>query len=528
MTGRNEPGGAVNRRAAIWLSLLILLGFGLRLSALVWGQAYCHFAQGDGIEAYSVAVDYGLGAPQAAYLGQPNFNKHSKLPGPLWTLFCFVCRTAWGSVEGIAVGALLLNTAVIYLTYLLARRTLGLAPALWAALFTATLPWVVYYSVGVYNPEVMSFLSGLLFLALWRVARVERSRAIFWVPLLLLAMPQVHMSGLTLIPAVVLVLWFSRARLHAAWLAAGLAAGLALYIPYVLGDMAHGWQNTRGMFAGGAASRWDSLKALCAPLSFLISWAPEWTTSRPEYQALGRACFASFGLFLAMNVLSAVVALFIVVGSSLEVRRAMRGCWTSPRLAYAKEPGILFLATLFLVPLLGSLASGKPFHTRYAIVLLPVMLPLVTAGALHWLGSPRFGRVFRFLLVLTCCANVWLMPAMYRFQGHQIQDGPTLIPSFRKLEALYQSLKTHAGSGALVRVDILGCLRDTALSETARHEAVLLGSFVLVRERENRSQLTARRQVVYRVCLQDQAGSNDPKLAYRGNGIALVELPSAQ
>ena len=80
MTGPPEPGERPDRRAAVWLCLLILLGFGLRLTALVWGQAYCHFAQGDGIEAYSVAVDYGLGAPRALYLGQPNFNERSSSP----------------------------------------------------------------------------------------------------------------------------------------------------------------------------------------------------------------------------------------------------------------------------------------------------------------------------------------------------------------------------------------------------------------------------------------------------------------
>jgi hypothetical protein len=527
MTGVSEPGGRADRRTAVWLGLIILLGFALRLSAFVWGQAYCYFAQGDGIEAYSVAVDYGLSEPRALYLGQPNFNEHSKLPGPLWTLFCFACRRAWGSVEGIAVGTLLLNTAVIYLTYVLARQTVGAAGALWAALFTATLPWAVYYSVGVYNPEVMSFLGALLFLALWRVTRVERSKVIFWVPLLLLIMPQFHMSGLTLIPAVVLVLWLSRARVHSGWLACGLVAGVALYIPYALGDMAQGWQNTRGMFAGRTATRWDSLKALSAPFSFLVNWAPEWTTSKAEYQALGRVCFASFEALLAINILSAVVAVFLIVGASLEVRRAARGVWTTPRQVFAREPGILFLTTLFLVPLLMSLASGKPFHTRYAIVLLPAMLPLAAVGVLHWLGAPRLRGTFRFGLAVICCANIWLMPAMYHFQSRQIEEGPDLIPSFRKLEALYQSLKTHAGSDALVKVDILACLRNTALPPSTRHEAVLLGSFVKVREREDRSESIARRRVVYHVCPQEQARTGDPHVAYRGCGVALIEVAAS-
>src|SRR5205814_5982468 len=111
----------------------------------------------DGVEAYQVAVDYGHGNSRAQYLGQPNYNFHSKLPGPLWTIFCFVSYRFFGSIEGTILTVILLNTTVIYLVYLLALRTLGVRSALWAALFAATFPWVVYYSGGVYNPDVMSF-----------------------------------------------------------------------------------------------------------------------------------------------------------------------------------------------------------------------------------------------------------------------------------------------------------------------------------------------------------------------------------
>src|SRR2546423_90091 len=55
-----------------WLILLgiVLLGLGIRLAALQCGQAYSYFQQGDGVEAYQVAVDYGHGNSRAQYLGQ--------------------------------------------------------------------------------------------------------------------------------------------------------------------------------------------------------------------------------------------------------------------------------------------------------------------------------------------------------------------------------------------------------------------------------------------------------------------------
>ena len=527
MTAPPLRGAPTPSRAVLWLALIILLGLGLRLAGLIWGQAYCHFGQGDGIEAYSFAVDFERGIPRAVYLGQPNFNSHSKLPGPLWTLFCYVCWRGWGSVEGIVIGTILLNTAAIGFTYLLTQRTIGQAAALWAALLAATLPWVVYYSVGIYNPEVMSFLSALLFLSLWRATQVDRSRSIFWVPVLLLVMPQVHMSGLMLIPAVLVVMLLSPVRLNLKWLLGGVMTGLALYLPYARGELATGWQNTRGMFEGGASSSWNALKALSAPLSFLTNWAPEWGRKAGDYAELGRVWFGSFGLLLAVNLLSALVAGFLVVGALMEVRKAMRGFWAAPRQAYARTPGVLFLTILFVVPLIFSVLSRKAFHTRYGVVLLPVMLPLAALAIVRWLTAPRIAPVFRMALVATCVANVWLVLSMYYQQGREITSGPHFIPSFRKLETIYQFLKARAPVNSLVQVDAADFLHDLAVPEHVRHDAVLLSAYVWVREKERGVNLNSARCAPYRLYREAQVKPEDASLVYHGNGIALVSSPAA-
>ena len=107
----------------LWLLLILLLGLGLRVAGLTWGQAFCYASQGDCLDAYRVAVNYAQGEPRARYIGQPNFNKHSKLPGPLWAMFCAAGLHLWGSIDGVVWAIILLNTAAIYLTYLLAART---------------------------------------------------------------------------------------------------------------------------------------------------------------------------------------------------------------------------------------------------------------------------------------------------------------------------------------------------------------------------------------------------------------------
>jgi hypothetical protein len=374
---------------------------------------------------------------------------------------------------------------------------------------------------------VMSFLSALLFLALWGATQVDRSRSIFWVPVLLLVMPQVHMSGLMLIPAVLVVMLLSPVRLNVNWLVGGVAAGLALYLPYVRGEIATGWQNTNGMFEGGASSSWNALKALSAPLSFLTNWAPEWGRNRGDYQELGRACFGSFGVLLAVNLFSVLVAGFLMVGCSLEIGKALRGFWAAPRQAYARTPGILFLAILFVVPLIFALVSRKAFHTRYGIVLLPVMLPLAAVAIVRWLAAPRIAPAFRTAVVATCVANVWLVLSMYYQQGRQITSGPHFIPSYRKLETIYQSLKARAPVNDLVQVDAADFLQDLAVPEHVRHDAILLSAYVWVREKQCGVNLNSARCAPYRLCREAQVKPGDPSLVYHGNGIALVSSPAA-
>src|SRR6516225_9292674 len=111
LTHRSSSAGETVARnlTAWWIVPVLLLGLVLRLTGLWWGQAYFYFGQGDGIEAYSVAVDYADGDARAQYIGQPNYNTHSKLPGPLWTLLCFAGLRIGKSIQGVIVLVILLN-----------------------------------------------------------------------------------------------------------------------------------------------------------------------------------------------------------------------------------------------------------------------------------------------------------------------------------------------------------------------------------------------------------------------------------
>ena len=517
--------GPKPRPIRLWLSLILLLGFGIRVTGLWWGQAYCYGSQGDCLEAYQVAVNYARGEEQAQYLGQPNYNKHAKLPGPLWTLFCREgLRLGGGSLAGAVWLIILLNTGAIYLTYLLAARTVGAPAALWAALLMAVSPSAVFYSAVVFNPCVMPLAGGLLFLALWRTACQGRTKVVFWIPFLLLAMLQFHMSGLMLIPAVVLVLALSPARLNYPWLAAGVLAGFCLYLPYIHGEMAHGWENTRGMVTGAGNPYWPgTLRIFIAPLSFLVNlWTPLWVYTPAEYGNMGRACFGAFGLFLAVNALSVVAAAFLVWGAFWLIKKNLRGFFRSPRAGFARAPGIVFLAVVFLVPLLANFSNAQVFQGRYCLVLLPVLFSLAGAGVGYWLARPHLRRTVPIILLVSTGATAWFMPAMFHFQKTFIQDGPRFVPGLAKLETVYQRLKAHAGKDHRVQVDDADYLQALPQQEKLLHQAGLIRWYVAIREKEDSALPGNTAAMTCRLRAADQVRPEDPAVIYIGNGIALV------
>ena len=509
------------------IALIILVGFGIRITGLWLGQGYCSIGPSDALEAYSVAVDYGRGETSAQYLGQPNYNHHAKLPGPLWTMFCFAGLRSWGSIEGAILGIILLNTATIYLAYLLAVRTLGPSGAIFTAVGAATLPFAVYYSVSLYNPNVMPFLGGLLFLALWEVIQRERSRAIFWVVLVLMIMPHFHMCVTMLLPAVGLVLLLSSVRLNLAWLFGGLLFGALLYVPYVRGEMMHGWHNTRGMLVAPCSYGWGSLKALTAPVSLLTNWVPQWTGSAKAYLQLGRACFGSAWIFLIINFLSAIVAVLLVLRICQRVRAAMAGFWQAPRQVFNRSQGLLFLTIVTAIPLLFAALYGKNFRSHYAIVLLTPLLALAGWAGASWLSSPRFGRGFAAALLVVTCANAWFMPALFRDQRLRIQKGDVFLASFRNLESVYQQLKASAGKEQCVRVTESAFSSKVREKEDFTVDAQLISRYVTIREKESLMLLGGRKPpMTYILRHAKEATQEDPGVVYRAHGRVGQWAPS--
>ena len=77
-----------------------------------------------------------------------------------------------------------------------------------------------------------------------------------------------------------------------------------------------------------------------------------------------------------------------------------------------------------------------------------------------------------------------------------------------------------------MQVDVAAFRRDQAIPEAVRHDALFLSFFVAIREKESGLAFSAPQRIDYRLCSEVQVRPDDPRLAYRGNGIALVAVPS--
>ena len=499
---------------------IILVGFILRLAGLIWGQAFHRPAGGDEMVAYRVALEYAAGEERAQYIGQPDF-KGAKVPGPLWALFWQAGLKLGGSPDSVGFLVVLLGTAVIYLVYQLAEKLLGPEYSLWAALFCATSPWAAHYSACAFNPLPMAFLGGLLYLALWNVVTREKSPGIFCVCIILAIMPQFHMMAIFLVPVVLLILVLNSSRISRPWLAAGVLVSAALYIPYVLGEMRHGWENTRGIFAGHVKMSPSVLKIFILPITDLSNLISSITGDNlADYQVFGNTCFGSVWLLAAFNVLSLALAVAMIGSFLISFIRLVCNHWRSPRETFTAAPAETFIGLLLFLPLLLFLLSFTNFSSRYLIVEFPLLFLLPAIFVVRDLAGSRWRRPVVTALVVLTAFNVYLTLSSFHYQGTLIETGNRFLPSFQKMELVRQRLKADAGPCQRLWIDQTPLLADRPRWMAAG--AIPLADYIDLREQYDPVASATHGVKTYRILEATDSVAIHERVAYAGNGIVIV------
>jgi 4-amino-4-deoxy-L-arabinose transferase-like glycosyltransferase len=503
------------RTQFLLLTLIIAGGLFLRLIGFHWGQGYEFNAIGDEIEAYQVGQQFLAGDQQALYLGQPNF-KHGKVPGPLWAMVWAAGVRLGGGPEAVILTVVALNIVVIWLVFVLGKKLFDATHGLWAALLLATAPWPVYFSVGCTNPEVMAFFGALLYLALWSVVRRPKSPHIFGVLVVLAIMPQFHMFGVFFLPPVLLLLLLRRSELNWKWLVAGLVVAVLLYVPYVWGEAHNHWANTRRLLGEGDKFSLGSFKALSTTVMSLTNLFESVIGRRlVDYKIFGDAICGSVYVLVIFNVLSIGLSLLALGSFVMLFIKSIEGKLRSLKQALVETPAIVFTGIMVLLPLVLFIPTGASFNSRYVIALYPVLfiLPAVL------LVRTRYPRLIRSSIVITIVFNIWFCLAFFRHQEQRIVQADYFVPSFRKLELVYQKIQAAVGANEQPHLRAVGFPAD--------HDALLThGADALVKYVNLRAQFDhpgAPRQL--RVEPIVGRGDNSQPGPYQGNGIAVVVLP---
>lgn len=243
-----------NRRHAVLLCAVLLLGFALRLAHPTWvefkrdeatvarlGQAIAH-------EGYRpvAGVDSSLGIdnlPLTLYL--------TAIPLRFWT-------DPLAAVLFIGF----LNVLALPVCYRLARAALGRRVALLATLLFAVSPWAVLYSRKIWARTLPIFTLAFIVAAFLTFVRGRR-----WALVLafasLAALLGLQLEALAFVPLLGLLILLYRDSVAWRPLAVGVMFFLLLLGPYVIYDARHNWQNVRGLvaYAGGeSAFSWDAIR----------------------------------------------------------------------------------------------------------------------------------------------------------------------------------------------------------------------------------------------------------------------------
>ncbi len=508
------------------LHLLVLfacvgLGVWLRFYGYWAGESFHVFAINDEVSAFRVAMQFLAGEDKAFYLGQPNFSE-GHAPGPVWTLFWVALfKLGGGVVNNALFYVTFLNSLVVFLVYVFARQLLTPGYALLSCFLFAISPWPVYYASGLWNPIPLAFLGVLLFISLWRVTQVEKSHAIFWVLLVSAVLPQFHMIGIFYYPAILLVLYLSPCRLSRGWLVVGILAGLLVYVPYLIGDMQHNWENTRLILSGGKHFSANVLKVISGPVTVLSNHPGRWLgDGLVGLFEFGDKWFVSKIILIGINVISIVLALAIVLRFTIYFFSLLKSHWKSPALMFKEYPTYSFVGILLFLPLLLFVFTGHNYSTRYTILIFPLLFVL-PAFYIELAGRSKLKKLYLYSLPFMSLFSIYLTFAYFTHMANQIEGNTFFINSFKKMERVREKIKQHAGDDVPIELVIDKYIAQAP--ERLRISAVAEADYISIYEHYIEKK-RAEKPKKYLLRYEKDSVMDTSAVAYQGNGIVIYSI----
>lgn len=509
------------------LALVLLLGLGLRLYSAYAGDGFHYYAINDEVSAYQFIMAFLAGEPYAQYIGQPVF-AGTQVPGPLWTLYGVLLYKLGG--ESLSTGILYsaaIHSVVVYLVYRFSRNFVSGSYSLFTALLFATLPWPIYHAAGLYNPTVLALFGSLLFMAMWRVCSVADSRAIFFVCLLLAAIPQFHMIGIFYIPVAALVLLLLSPGINRRWLLLGGVAGFSLYLPYLIGEMQHGWSNTHNLFSEDTGRSWGWLKIFTTPASLLTVIPGSATPDDGNtFKELGNRFFGAYFVLLTISVVSLLAAMVIYLGYLKHFTAAAVALLKGRREAIEAHRQTLFVGGMIFLPLVFFALTGHSYTSRYAMLIMPLlfMLPAILVGKS---SSARLKQIFPVVVVVLAAYSSYLAVVTYHYKAELLSDSAYVMPSFKKLERLSAVVNDDAGGQVTARLQLSAEIKKLLTTGGYTKLYNVYPAYVAVDQQYKYAKGDAAPPQDYAVHLPQEPLPARSRIVYRDNNVVITALPSS-
>ena len=366
------------------------------------------------------------------------------IPGGAYFWILGIPQLAFHSPEASMALIVLLAVAGLAGGYVMFRREFGPPAALGALALAAFNPFHLFHGDRIWNPNLMPAI-GFAFLALLvAVARGRGRRPAFWLGALLIAAPQIHLTGVLLIVLAAALLAVVRpAGFRWRQLLWGCVAGAATYLPYLFVEIGNGFANTRLLLSGAAASTAPVIESLRAVYYQVLYAAGDMTYFVAKGSAFpmtewgflgggsGRKLMADFlewdtlpGMLLVAGlaigvVLSLAATLWLLGGTLVAMARQRADAVRRDPLAF------LVLANL---PLISAFFWGrKLFFPHYTIAMFPLALVPI-AWALSRLRRPRLQ-----VAVLVVLGLVAATQGMLSARNYLREEAKTSVPVYREV-----------------------------------------------------------------------------------------------
>ena len=388
---------------AVAAGLVVLFGL-VKLYGFQFGWLNIHGAR-------DVERGWELLHGERLWLSGPEMSFGGSTPG--WFLYFFLGLFQIPARNPLLLAAVpgALFAVSVGFVYDAARRFFLPGTALACAMLYGAFPFGTFVVRYIWNPSFIFFFSALAF---WAIAVGISSRRPGWFALALLAAlltTQLHISGFTIVAAVIVFMLATRSNPGRGPLLGVVGVYLAIILPYFIHEMLHGWpDHIRLTFQqetgeGLQVFRVRYVETFLSVVGLHLFVKPPWWPELPPFEYYSQ-------YYRGGGHVAAVLGWALFLLSIGMLKLFLAGIWLALRHTKERATPFLLFAMLAIVltclpmmvwnPLIGGVEDIR-HPPRYFFVFWPAQFFLVSAGV-HWIRThaPALRPVLAgFILVYT-------------------------------------------------------------------------------------------------------------------------------